>query len=448
VTEQVVHVPYCPHPGQRKVHDCQARFRVLACGARWGKDRCTVNELFRQVVTMASEPHRDGLIPRVLAWYVAPSFPMARQMWAELKYFIPASLRNVREAEKAIEMPGGIVIEVKSADNPNALVARGLDFVAVTESAMVSEEAWEMALRPRLASPGRGPGGQGGLALLNGTPKGRNWFWRAWMRGQDPLVPEWRSWQWRTEDNPHIRPEEIEAARRDMPDRWFRQEFLAEFLDDAGGVFRGVRRLLVAVDSWPPQRVTGRRYVVGVDWARHYDWTVVVVLDVTDPQRWVLVDFDRFNGLDYQVQLGRLKVILERWRPSRVVVEQNSIGDPLATQLQRDVPYSVTPFTTTATSKRQLVEAMALRVEQGGLALPARQIGQSLDPLVPVLVNELEAFEYTVTRAGNVTYAAPGGLHDDCVMALVLAGHAGDGAGGVIVPRLVPGTNWRRRLGI
>ena len=52
------------------------------------------------------------------------------------------------------------------------------------------------------------------------------------------------------------------------------------------------------------------------------------------------------------------------------------------------------------------------------------------------------------TRAGNVTYAAPGGLHDDCVMALVLAGHAGDGAGGVIVPRLVPGTNWRQKLGV
>jgi len=51
VTEQVVDVPYCPHPGQRKVHDSQARFRVMACGARWGKDRCTVNELIRQVVT-------------------------------------------------------------------------------------------------------------------------------------------------------------------------------------------------------------------------------------------------------------------------------------------------------------------------------------------------------------------------------------------------------------
>jgi hypothetical protein len=93
-------------------------------------------------------------------------------------------------------------------------------------------------------------------------------------------------------------------------------------------------------------------------------------------------------------------------------------------------------------------QAIEQRVEQGGLALPARQTGQNLDPLVPVLVNELEAFEYTVTRAGNVTYAAPGGLHDDCVMALMLAGHAGDGARGAIIPRLVPGTNWRRRLGI
>ena len=42
---QTIDVPYKPHPGQREVHDSPARFRVPACGARWGKDRCTVNEL-------------------------------------------------------------------------------------------------------------------------------------------------------------------------------------------------------------------------------------------------------------------------------------------------------------------------------------------------------------------------------------------------------------------
>lgn len=433
-------VPYLPHPGQREVHDCGARFRVLACGARWGKDRCTVNELIRQVVRMAAEPHREGLIPRVLAWYVAPSFPMARQMWAELKFFIPGPLRTVHEAERSIEMPGGIVIEVKSADNPNSLVARGVDFLAITESALVSEEAWEMALRPRLSSPGRGPAGSGGVALLNGTPKGRNWFWRAWLRGQDPQNLDWRSWTWRTEDNPHINPDEVAAARRDMPERWFRQEYLGEFLDDAGGVFRGVRNLLEPVERWPDERRTGRTYVVGVDWARHHDWTVAVVLDVTEP-RWRLVDFDRFNGVDYQVQLERLKVLLDRWRPAQVVVEQNSIGDPLSTQLQRDVQMPVVPFTTTATSKRQLIEGLALRVEQGGLALPAWSKGEVLDPRVPVLVNELEAFEYTVTRAGNVTYSAPSGLHDDCVMALAMAGHSGENAPRSTILRAVGGAS-------
>ena len=38
-----------------------------------------------------------------------------------------------------------------------------------------------------------------------------------------------------------------------------------------------------------------------------------------------------------------------------------------------------------------------------------------------VIVEELEAFEYQVKDGGRVLYAAPNGVHDDCVDALAMA---------------------------
>ena len=45
-----------------------------------------------------------------------------------------------------------------------------------------------------------------------------------------------------------------------------------------------------------------------------------------------------------------------------------------------------------------------------------------LEPRIwPEAIDELEAFEYSVSDAGNVKTSAPPGIHDDIVMALALA---------------------------
>ena len=41
--------------------------------------------------------------------------------------------------------------------------------------------------------------------------------------------------------------------------------------------------------------------------------------------------------------------------------------------------------------------------------------------LWPEGIDELEAFQFSVTDMGNVRTSAPSGFHDDCVMALALA---------------------------
>jgi hypothetical protein len=416
-----VAVDYAPHPGQRVFHESAARHRVLACGARWGKDRCCIADSIRLNAELGRLP-RSGLIPKIHGWFVAPNFPLAQQLWRELKELTPREVLAKPPIEKhhRLEWRNGAVIEVKSADDPHALVAVGLDFVVLTEAALLPKAAWTMALRPRLASTQRA-----GLAIFNGTPKGRNWYYRAYLRGRDPQQPDWESWHFPTAatlgtdgqlhrhpcGNPYVSVEEVEQARMDMPDRWFRQEFLAEWLSGEGSVFRNIRDRVA-----PPPRSPKPPLVAGVDLAKHADFSVFVIFD-SDGH---MVAIERMNAASYALQAERLITMLREHGVKKCVIESNGVGEPFYDMILRDLhdrrrefngqPKTV-PFAVTSQSKRQMIDALAVGFERGLITL--------LDD--PELITEFEAYEIAETRASNVRFSAPEGGFDDRVMACALA---------------------------
>jgi len=79
------------------------------------------------------------------------------------------------------------------------------------------------------------------------------------------------------------------------------------------------------------------------------------------------------------------------------------------------VPIDAVKFT--ASSKRDLIDNLATRLEMGEITIPE----------IPQLTNELDLYEYETTPSGNVRYQAPEGWHDDCVDSLALAAHEGPG---------------------
>ena len=377
------------HPRQREIALDDARFKVAAAGRRFGKTR-----LGAALCMMTA-----GAGGR--AWWVAPTYPVAQVGWRLIRRMalqIPGA--EVRQAERIATLPNGGEIQVRSADNPDSLRGEGLDFVVMDECAFIHEDAWQEALRPALAD-------RKGRALFISTPKGRNWFWRLWQRCIDDHDHEWHGWQLPTAANPYIDPTEIEAARLGLPERIFAQEFLAQFLDDAGGVFR---RVMDAATAAPQGgAIGGHEYTFGVDWGRSNDFTAIAVLDVTTAE---LVALDRFNQIDYSLQLTRLTALYERFRPRAIVAETNSMGQPLVEQLQA-AGLPVVPFTTTAASKQIAVDALALAFERGSIRIIPD----------PVLIAELQAYEAERLPSGMLRYGAPAGMHDDTVMALMLAWH-------------------------
>lgn len=389
-----------PHAGQRHVMSHARRFNWLSAGRRWRK-----TTLAMSIVVEAAL--RGG----VYIWS-APTYDQVRIGMGECKRALGSKAEfNIGRMTADIRQTGGTII-FRSLDNPDNVRGYTADGVVMDEAAFVKSEAWQEVLRPMLIDTG-------GWAWGIGTPKGRNWFYNEFHKAQDH--DDYMAWQIPTRgvkvkdgqlvpaphplENHDVPFSEIVQMWQSMPERVFEQEILGIFHDDIGGVFRRVMDAAVA----EPQdgEIGGHTYVLGVDWGRSNDFTAIAVYDATLGD---IVAIDRFNQIDYQIQLGRLMAICERFRPSAVVAEANSIGQPLIEQLQRD-GLPVIPFMTTNASKQIAVDALALAFERGTLRIIPD----------PVLISELQAYQGDRLSGGLIRYGAPAGLHDDTVMAVMLA---------------------------
>ena len=341
-------------------------------------------------------------------WIVAPTYPLSRETWWEFFAICPEELiAAISKSERRVEFVNGSILEWRSADDEASMRGAGLDWCIVDEAARVKEESWE-ALRPALSD-------RLGRAILISTPKGRNWFYRIFQRGLNGSS-EYQSWQRASRDNPYFPPQEWEAAKLDLPEIVFQQEYEAEFIDDVGLVFRNVKACSFEIGRpskdmpWLFQpRLDGHSYILGVDLARTQDWTVICVLDAQEKR---VVAWDRFNKIDWPVQKDRIAGMARGYR-APIMIDATGIGDPIYQDLQA-MGIKVMPYKFTAESKRNLVNNLAIVLEQKGIRYPAIQ----------ELINELLAFEYTPLPSGHMRFGAPSGQHDDCVIALALAVYA------------------------
>ncbi len=335
------------------------------------------------------------------AWWVMPSFRMADDVWRSLKTTLADHWAEKNEQQKLITLPGGGSIRVRSGDDPDSLRGASLDLAVLDEAAFLRETVWTSALRPALSD-------RRGRAIFLSTPKGiGNWFHKLYGYGLDPTRPEWQAWQCPTADNARIAPDEIEAARRDLPERVFRAEYLAEFMDDSGGVFRNILPCATASMLSAPE--PGHRYAFGIDWGR-VDFSCAVVIDVTDGR---MVAMDRFNGVGWALQRGQLAALASTWQPGAIWAEENSIGSPNIEALRAE-GLPVHGFTTTSASKDDLINSLALALEQERLQIMPD----------PVLLHELQSYTLERLPSGRYRYSAPPGGNDDTVIALALAHYA------------------------
>ena len=387
------------------------RFNAVSCGRRWGKTR-----LGLWVASTGGHPgHTKAIAQGYDVGWFAPTYKLLDEAWRECgQSLAPLGITRRDSQRMRMEFRTGAAMDFWTLADVDAGRGRRYGVVLVDEAAMARnlEQAWTASIRATLTD-------HQGAAWFLSTPKGRNYFHALFQRSQTDY--NWASHTAATSDNPFLEASEIEEARRSLPERIFAQEYLAEFLEDGGGVFR---RVMDAVDDKLPTTPhqahpeKGGGYVIGVDWGRHNDFTVFAVIDA---RTGALVVIDRFTDLSFRIQRDRLAALALRFPGAPIVAETNSFGEAQVEELQRDTQIGdrVRTFTTTSASKQKAIEDLALAIEQGQLKLPR----------VPWLLSELLAYDSERLPSGALRYGAPEGQHDDGVMALAIAWH-GRGYGG------------------
>lgn len=208
---------------QKKVYDCQSRFRVLVSGRRFGKTVLGVDEM---ATAAAKDANRR-------VWYVAPTYKQAKNIaWLMLKSrLFPLNwILKTNESDLELTLVNGSTISLRGADNFDSLRGVGLNFLIMDEFADIKPEAWYEVLRATLSDTG-------GSALFCGTPKGRNWAYDLFQRGLNPEENDWASFSFTTVEGGNVPPEEVEAARRELDELTFNQEYNASFVNFEGRVY-------------------------------------------------------------------------------------------------------------------------------------------------------------------------------------------------------------------
>ncbi len=383
-------IKWQPHIRQQEILDVipQSREVVINAGRRFGKSAlCAYIAL-----TFLLQDNKK-------IWIVSPTYDLSLKVFNYLVRFYaavaPSQVKGITQSPTPkIRTARGSVLECKSTENPVTLLGEELDLIIIDEAARIPKKIWEQYLYPTTAM-------RKGKTIFISTPNGKNWFYHEWVKAHEKGF----AFKIPSNANPHFPAEEWDRAKFNLPADVFSQDYMAEFLDDAAQVFRGIRNIISNTSINDVKK--GAFYVMGVDLGKHQDFTVLTVIDTSTNN---VVFIDRFNSLDWNIQKARIKMCADRYNRARIIIDSSGAGDPIVDELNRE-GYMVDDFRYTNKSKQQLIQKLSIFIEQQDLTIPNNDM----------LIDELESFGYQITDSGNFTYNAPQGSHDDMVNSLALA---------------------------
>jgi len=378
------------HPVQKDIVASTKKRKILITGRRVGKTTLAAYE--------AAEWGLKG--KRVL--FAAPTLDQIEFFWDECKRIfqegIDAGIVYKHENKHLIILPNGGRIKAKTAWDADTLRGDFADLLILEEFAMMKEEAWVLVGAPMLMD-------NNGTAWFISTPKRRNHFHKMYLKG---LTNErWDVFHATSHDNPHLSKEALADMMEDMTEDGYKQEIMAQFLEDQGMVFRNLDKVLVLEHNWSiPKEHKGHKIVAGIDWGKSGDFTAVSIGCATCKKELVLY---RSKGKEYIYQRNQIEGFVDRWNIGGILAESNAMGEPIIEEMN-NAGLPVTGFATTGSSKPDLIEGLELVCETMDWNFLKDDIGRT----------EMEAYEVTYGKHGHPKYEGASGVHDDTVIARAL----------------------------
>lgn len=334
--------------------------------------------------------------------WIVPTYKNSRPIWRFALQLLYTARRSVRisESDRTIDFPGGGSLGVYTADNPVSILGEWFDLVIVEEAARIREDVFSETIMPTLAD-------RDGRAILISTPRGRNWFWREYLRGLSRSA-DYASFNAPTSDNPMPQIQKAYRLARDrVPPRTFKQEWDAEFLTD-GAFFENVDIVCCLEEPESPDAHAKHTIVMGIDWGKTIDKSVALCFCCECSRA---VDWYVKNGASYIDQREKIIALAKKWNISAALPERNSIGEPNIEMLREaDVPIAIGSdgrpgFFTSSSTKARMIERLENELAQKSIKLPK------------AAAEEFAAFEIDQRDVGPAKYGAPEGENDDWVLA-------------------------------
>lgn len=395
---------------QTAIIDDPARFTITEASTKTGKTSCHIPWLFEKALAIEQAEGKS-------VWWVAPVYGQAEIAYRRMKnYITDRRFFKTNESKLILTLPTGAMVQFKSASNPDNLYGDDVFAAVFDEFTRAKESAWT-ALRSTLTAT-KGP------CKFIGNVKGKkNWGYRLALKakkGEDPAYSYHKITAYDAVAAGILDAEEVEQARRDLPDAVFKELYLAEPSDDGSNPFgsKHINACAVGMSRLPP-------VCFGIDLAKSSDWTVITGLDRFGQ----VCHFERFQR-DWNATKNAILALPDI--PTRI--DSTGVGDPIVEDVQL-VKSNIEGFVFSMPSKQRLLLGLAAALQRREVLLPESQGDKVLPADDPGhIINELESFEFIHTLTG-VRYSAPTGFHDDCVYSLALAQsiHAEAAAQGVYI---------------
>lgn len=368
---------------------------VVVWHRRSGKDKTCFNYMVKKAI------ERVGTY-----FYLLPTRVQAKQViWDNidndgfkmLDHIPKEIIKNTNGTELKIELKNGSIIQLMPADEfKQSGVGTNPVGVVFSEYSITNPDAWKF-LSPILAA-------NGGWAIFNFTPRGMNHAWNLLQQAKDN--DKWFTEILTANDTNVFTKETIEEERKDNPQDFIEQEYFCKFVEGAGAFFRRVDESRHTLDLKPEPT---HRYKMGVDLAKHQDYTVLTIFDLNT---FKVVEIERFNQIDWNLQKAKIEAMYGRYFKPHITLDSTGVGDPILDDLINRGIKNIESFKFTETSRRDLLINLQLLLEQDRIKIPDNEL----------LIAELKSMRYEIQGdRGKTSIRVPEGLHDDLIMSLALA---------------------------
>lgn len=380
--------PYTPkrHNPQIEILNCKSREMAIVAGRGFGKSALAAYKGLKKLLVSDKE-----------ICITSATYDLTQRVFEYLEKWIALGFPSLLAGFSTrpfptIKTPWNSTLVCKSTENPIGILGKRYDLNIIDEASKIPRRVHDTYIFPTTSA--------GGEAIYISTPFGKNWFYEKWL----DCKKTGGAFQFKSLDSPYVTQEEWDRAKEKLPEAVFKQEYMAQFLEDAASVFRGIREI-ISDDCLEDAK--DHRYVLGVDLGKHEDFTVLTVIDKYSHK---IVYWDRFKKIYWPLQKERIIATSKRYNRARIIIDSTGLGDPISDDLKRE-GLIVDDFKISGKSKQQLIDKLSIFIEQKAISIPPESI----------LVDELGSYGYMLSDYGNIKYSAPTGMHDDAVISLALA---------------------------